>query len=107
MTRAVCDYPVTAANAISKATLRCALHEVLSLKLKNVYYFPSYELLRELASMIDVIWFEDGILSHIRAEWTTYAMSKFMQYYCIEQEPSDLTVLYKIFGHPAQPTETA
>jgi len=82
MSISVCDYPVAAADAISKATLRCALHEITKAKLEEVYYYPSYEVLRGMASMVDLIWFEDGLLSHIRRAWTDYALSKFMAAYC-------------------------
>jgi hypothetical protein len=82
LTRAVCDYPVAVADAISKATLRCALHEITMLKLKDVYYFPSYEILRGLATLVDVIWHDGYTISHIRKEWTDYTLSKFLAAYC-------------------------
>jgi hypothetical protein len=82
--RAVCDYPVLAADAISKATLRCALHEVTAVALRDVYYFPSFEILRGLATMMAPIWGGDDMLSHVRHEWVDYTMSKFRQKYCVE-----------------------
>ncbi len=85
--RAISDYPVIVADTISKATLRCALHNVTMLGLKDVYYFPAYEILRGFASMADVIWFEDNQLSHIRKEWIAYTMSKFKAAYCFGETP--------------------
>jgi hypothetical protein len=60
----------------------------MNLRLKDVFYFPSFEILRWLAPMVDGnVWFEDGQLSHVRNAWTAYTMSKFMQYYCVGETP--------------------
>lgn len=80
--RAVCDYAGVTADTISKSTLRCALHNLTDLRLKDVFYFPSFEILRWLAPMIDVVFHEDNMLHHIKANWIGYTLSKFRQYYC-------------------------
>ena len=79
---AACDYPVSVADCISKTVLRSALHEITMLRLKGVYYFPSFEILRWMAGTVDTIWFEDDMLNHIRADWIEYTLSKFKQFYC-------------------------
>jgi hypothetical protein len=78
------DYPVVAADCLSKSSLRVAIDHVGQSGLKNLYYFPSFEILRWLAPMADQIWFEDGMLAHIRNDWIAYAVGKFRQYYCAD-----------------------
>jgi hypothetical protein len=80
---AACDYPVIVADCISKSTLRIALHQLMNLKLNDVYYFPSFEILKWLAPMVDVIWYEDNMLAHIQKRWTDYTISTFMESYCV------------------------
>ena len=84
--RVVHDYPVMVADNISKASLVCALHQVTMARLKDVYYFPSYEILRGFASMLDVIWFEDNLLAHVQKRWIDYTMSKFKAAYCAGEQ---------------------
>lgn len=81
------DYPVLVADCLSKCSLRVALHEVLSLRLKDVYYFPSFELLRWLSPLADAAWGADETITHIKEPWIDYTMYKFRQYYCVEKEP--------------------
>jgi len=86
MARAICDYPPVAADAISKSTLRCALHEIMSLRLHNTFYFPSFEILRWFGPMVDVTF--GGIdIQHIDPAWVAYTLSKFRQYYCVGERP--------------------
>ena len=87
LSRAVCDYPGIVADSISKSTLRCALHEFMALKLPNVFYFPSFEILRWFAPMLESVSFEDGILRHLKKEWIEYTLSKFKQYHCVGEQP--------------------
>lgn len=86
MGRAICDYPPAAADAISKSTLRCAIHEIMSLRLHNVFYFPSFEILRWFGPMVDVT-FGDMDILHIDPQWIAYTLSKFRQYYCVGERP--------------------
>ncbi|MGE3333352.1 MAG: GSCFA domain-containing protein [Rhodospirillaceae bacterium] len=86
MARAISDYPAVAADAISKSTLRCALHEILSLRLQNTYYFPSFEILRWFGPMVDVT-FGGVDIQHIDPAWVAYTLSKFRQYYCVGELP--------------------
>ncbi len=78
------DQPVFVADCISKSSLRVALDEVMRHRIEDIYYFPSFELLRWFATMVTGIWYEDKLLSHIRHEWIRYTVSKFRQYYCTE-----------------------
>lgn len=98
MARAICDYPAVAADAISKSTLRCALHEIMSLRLHNTYYFPSFEILRWLGPMVDVT-FGGFDIQHIDPDWVAYTLSKFRQYYCVGERPiTPPFILRKPFG---------
>ena len=78
------DYPVVAADCISKSTLRIALDQVMRLGLKDVYYYPSFEMLRWAAPMLANVWFDGTLLSHVRIDWIAFAVGKFRQYYCVE-----------------------
>ncbi len=84
---AACDNPVVVADCVSKSTLRVAMDEVLRLRLKDVYYFPSFEILRWLAPMVGQVWLEDKMISHVKNRWIDYVMSKFMQFYCFDEQP--------------------
>ncbi len=86
MARAISDYPPVVADAISKSTLRCALHEIMSLRLHNTYYFPSFEILRWFGPMVDVT-FGGLDIQHIDPAWVVYTLSKFRQYYCVGERP--------------------
>jgi len=78
------DQPVFVADCVSKSALRVALDELRRSNIADVYYFPSFEILRWFATMIDNIWYEDKLLSHIRHDWIRYTVSKFCQYYCTD-----------------------
>lgn len=86
LARAISDYPASIADSISKSTLRCALHEIMSLRLHEVYYFPSFEILRWLVPMVDVPFGGDQDIRHISTQWVDYTVSKFRQYYCIGEQ---------------------
>lgn len=81
------NQPVIVADCLSKSGLRISIDELRSSPLPGVYYFPSFEILRWFATMIEPIWFEDGILSHIRHDWINYTVSKFRQFYCENEQP--------------------
>lgn len=83
MARAISDYPAVVADTISKSTLRCALHEVISQERPDVFYFPSFEILRWLVPMVDVSFGSGTDILHIHPKWVDYTVSKFRQYYCI------------------------
>jgi hypothetical protein len=63
--------------------LRIALDEMLKRRIEGVYYFPSFELLRWLTPMLELIWGGDNLLQHVQPEWINYTLSKFEQFYCI------------------------
>ena len=79
-----CDYPVVVADCISKSNLRVAIDEILRARIKDVFYFPSFEIMRWAAPIVDLIWFEDDLQSHIRRDWISYAIWKFRQNFCVE-----------------------
>jgi hypothetical protein len=86
LARAISDYPGIVADSISKSTLRCALHEIMSLRLAGVYYFPSFEILRWFAPMVDVVFGGDDLLAHIQPQWVDYTLSKFKHLYCVGEQ---------------------
>lgn len=93
MKLASCDYPVMVADCISKSTLRVAIHELTRLRLKDVYYYPSFELLRWFAPLVDTPFFGDGMLSHFKANWIDYVLSKFAEGYCEGESALPIPVL--------------
>lgn len=73
------DINCISANTISKSILRVALDNVLSQKCNDVYYFPSYELIKEIyPDPFD----EDN--RHPRKELIEDVMQLFAHVYCVE-----------------------
>lgn len=65
------------ANSVSKAILRVALDELMQRNIENVYYFPSYELVKEV--------FADPYLKdnrHVKPELIEMIMKIFGRNYC-------------------------
>lgn len=70
--------PCPVANAVSKATLRCALDEVLrNDEPQNVFYFPSYEIVTSAGANA----FKDDN-HHVRPEVVARIMQYFEQHFC-------------------------
>ncbi len=67
--------------------MRYALHEITSQNIEGIYNFPSFDLLRWFAPMLDVVFHEDGMLAHVRNDWVDHALSKFKQFYCVGEAP--------------------
>lgn len=68
------------ANSVSKAILRVALDELMARNIDNVYYFPSYELVKEV--------FPDPYLPdnrHVKPELIAQIMRIFGRNYCAGQ----------------------
>jgi hypothetical protein len=84
--------PVVVADTLSKSTLSLAIHQIMRAKPTDVHYFPSFELLKWLAPMVDSIWFEDDLSSHIRNEWIAYTMGVFSEHFCTDKLPKVLPV---------------
>ena len=57
---AVTDGSPIAANNVSKAVLRAALHEVMARKEPNVFYWPSYEIVEWIGKYVALVWGQDG-----------------------------------------------
>lgn len=82
------DQPVFVADCLSKSALRVAIDELRREELpSDVYYFPSFEILRWFATMVDPIWGADGLWGHVRHDWIEYTISKFRQFYCEGETP--------------------
>ncbi|MSQ87522.1 MAG: hypothetical protein EXR10_11950 [Alphaproteobacteria bacterium] len=80
------DYPVVVADCLSKSTLRLAIDSVMRLKLKDIFYFPSYEIIKWVLPMITTPWgAADGLITHVKEEWIDYVMRKFAHHYIVER----------------------
>lgn len=74
------DYPPIASNAISKATLRVAIHQTMRLNIPHVYYWPSYEIVEWLGRHKGPIWgTEDGDLRHVDTKVTAAIAAMFSE----------------------------
>ncbi len=69
------------ANSVSKSILRVAIDEVVRAGRENVYYWPSYEIIKEF--FVDA-YREDR--RHVTDEALDVVMGKFSQYYLKEEE---------------------
>lgn len=90
------DYPVVAADCLSKSALRVAIDEIGRAKFRDIHYFPSFEILRWLAPMAAEIWHDGHTVTHIRSDWITYTVGKFRQIYCAD----DAAVTLPPFPNP-------
>jgi hypothetical protein len=52
------------ANSVSKAILRVAVDQIMSLNLDNVYYWPSYEVFKDIAPHIKDSSFQSDVTNH-------------------------------------------
>ena len=74
--------PVLPTNAISKATLHVALHEVWAAAMENVYYWPSYEMVDWTSLHHGPVWGQDGEdLRHLSSGTVGEIMTLFSNYY--------------------------
>lgn len=79
---ALTDYPPIAANTISKATLRIALHEVIERQHEGVFYWPSYEIVEWIGKHVRQIWGQaDNDLRHLESSTVDEVMSRFSALY--------------------------
>ncbi len=54
------------ANSVSKAILRVAVDSIMNLNLDNVYYWPSYEVFKDVGPHIDQSSFQHNVTNHPR-----------------------------------------
>lgn len=66
------------ANSVSKAILRVAIDELMRSDRKGLYYFPSYEIVKEM--FVDPFQ-EDN--RHLKPEVIDFVMSTFAAHYCV------------------------
>lgn len=68
------------ANSVSKAVLRVAIDQLMSLGLEETYYFPSYEIVKDF--FVDP-YIEDN--RHVRPEIVDFIMQAFAHQYCEDE----------------------
>jgi hypothetical protein len=75
-------YPPIAANAISKAVLRAALHNVYERNLPDVYYWPSYEFVTWHGTTVEIVYGKEGNdLRHVSQSLIDSITGHFRRYY--------------------------
>ena len=67
------------ADCISKSTLRVAIHEVMSSGIPEIYYWPSFEIVRWLSGHIGKFYGkEDGSTAHVNEDIVEYIVDTFI-----------------------------
>jgi len=78
-----------AADCISKSTLRVALHNYLSKQPGNVFYWPSFEIVRWLGAHLPPVFGEDdGILRHVNQSMVDLIAKLFLKHFVASQPSS-------------------
>jgi hypothetical protein len=76
------DYPPVASNALSKATLRVAIHEITERQLEGVFYWPSYEIVEWVGKNHRILWGQSGNdLRHLESATADDIMARFAKLY--------------------------
>lgn len=76
------DMPAVPANAISKATLRCAIDGVMRKNLPNVYYWPSYEIVTWFGNHVERAFGDEEIdARHVRKKVIDLIGELFVSHY--------------------------
>jgi hypothetical protein len=69
-------------DTVSKAILRVAIDNVMASKPANVYYWPSFEIVRSLAPHLPHEWFgEDGNTRHVNRDAVHMILKAFMRHF--------------------------
>lgn len=76
------DRSCIVADCVSKSTLRVAIDEVMDMKIPNVSYWPSFEIVRWLGSHVDHSLFgEDGNTRHVNRMGVQLILDQFISHY--------------------------
>lgn len=71
------------ADAVSKATLRAAIHEAVSMQPDEMFYFPSYEIVSWIGRYRDDVWGPDS--RHVSTAYVDAILDAFIRHYQIEE----------------------
>lgn len=77
------NYSCASADCISKSTLRLALHDALKREYKNIFYFPSFEIVKWLGCSIPFMAFgaEDGLSRHVSRYFVINILKEFVRHF--------------------------
>lgn len=83
------DYPIIVGDFISKATLRLAVDGVMEERRPNVFYFPSFEIVRWALphTSINTWGGDDGEPRHLNSEVVKFIVGMFEKYFIIVDPP--------------------
>lgn len=79
------DEPSVLTDCVSKSTLRVVAHELLhNYDIKNIYYWPSFEVFRWAASLNSDYWgSDDGSEFHVSSDKVKTVMDSFVNTFSI------------------------
>ena len=73
---------IFAADCVSKSTLRVAIHELLAEAHQDLYYWPSFEIVRWLGSHLgESLFGEDGNTRHVNRKTVRLVLESFIRHY--------------------------
>ena len=76
-------------DTVSKSILRVAIDKVMSSGIDNVYYWPSFEIVRSLGQHLPYSLFgEDGNTRHVNRKAVQLILKAFTKYYFSDQTPA-------------------
>ena len=95
------------ADCLSKSTLRVAAHEILAQGIENVFYWPSFEIVRWLSSHTESPFGKDDQNNlHVNEDIINLIMELFIENHIIEEDQLFNAIPVNL-GHTLIPQEIA